>query len=89
MDHPQGNVPEKAPQKESHLRSVIKSVSWRIVGSIDTMLLSYLFTGSVKIAALIGSTEVMTKVILYYMHERIWQIIPRNTVRHWFKSKKS
>lgn len=74
--------------KESHLRSVLKGISWRVVGTIDTMLLSYLFTGSIKLAAAIGGTEVITKIFLYYLHERAWQRAPRGTVREWWNARK-
>jgi uncharacterized membrane protein len=54
------------------IKSIMKSVSWRIVGTIDTMIISYFITGRVTIAISIGSVEVITKTILYYFHERIW-----------------
>jgi uncharacterized membrane protein len=53
-------------------RSVIKSLSWRALGSIDTLVLGYIFSGSLTIAGSIASTEVLTKVTLYYLHERGW-----------------
>lgn len=59
--------------KESHLRSILKGVSWRVVGTLDTMLLSFLVTGHIDKAIKIGITEVFTKVALYWFHERIWQ----------------
>jgi len=59
--------------KESHIRSVIKGISWRIIGTIDTMLLSYLITGNLQQALKIGFTEVFTKILLYWLHERVWQ----------------
>lgn len=58
--------------REAHTRSVLKAVSWRALGSIDTFLLSWLFTGSPKAAGAIASTEVITKIGLYYFHERAW-----------------
>lgn len=58
--------------KENHLRSIIKGITWRIVGTLDTMMLSYLFTGSIGDAAKIAGTEVITKVFLFYLHERTW-----------------
>lgn len=61
---------------ESHLRSVAKAVSWRTTGTIDTFVLSLIITGSVKFAGTIAGTEVATKIVLYYFHERIWAIIP-------------
>lgn len=75
-------------EKESHLRSVLKGISWRVVGTLDTMVLSYVFTGSLKIAAAIGGTEVITKIFLYYLHERAWQMAPRGTIRQWWQSRK-
>ena len=48
--------------KENKSRSVVKSISWRIIASCDTILISYLITGSIAIAASIGSIEVLTKM---------------------------
>jgi len=58
------------------LRSLGKALSWRVTGSIDTMLLSWFFTGDLTVAAAIGLTEVATKMVLYYLHERAWNRIP-------------
>lgn len=57
---------------ESHRKSVLKAVSWRIVGTADTFVISFLVTGSAKLGAGIAATEVVTKVVLYYFHERAW-----------------
>ncbi|DAB38222.1 MAG: hypothetical protein A2023_05415 [Sulfuricurvum sp. GWF2_44_89] len=57
---------------EKHYRSVVKTISWRTVGTIDTMVISYFITGNLVMAVSIGSIEVMTKMILYYFHERAW-----------------
>ena len=58
--------------KDNKSRSIWKSISWRVLASCDTVLISYLITGSFAIAASIGSIEVLTKMILYYFHERAW-----------------
>ena len=58
-----------------HARSVAKAVSWRVTGSIDTFVLSAIITGSFKLAGSIASVEVITKVILYYFHERAWSLV--------------
>jgi len=58
--------------KENKSRSVGKSISWRILASCDTILTSYIITASFTIAATIGSIEVLTKMFLYYFHERAW-----------------
>jgi len=73
--------------KDSHTRSLIKGISWRIVGTVDTIVISYLITGSIKWAISIGGIEVITKIILYYLHERLWLLLPNGTVRSWFKFK--
>ena len=59
----------------THARSIVKTISWRMLGSLDTMLLGYIFTSSLVIAGSIASTEVATKIILYYLHERGWSHI--------------
>jgi uncharacterized membrane protein len=59
------------------IKSILKSVSWRIVGTIDTMVISYFITGKVTMAVTIGSVEVITKTVLYYFHERIWAHVHR------------
>lgn len=76
-------------KQESHIRSVVKGITWRFVGTMDTMLISWFITGSFKFAASIASVEVFTKIALYYLHERAWQLLPRGTVRNLFKSKAS
>lgn len=59
----------------SPARSFAKTISWRALGSLDTMLLGWFFTGSWKVAGSIASAEVLTKIVLYYMHERVWSHI--------------
>jgi uncharacterized membrane protein len=61
---------------EAHRRSIIKSISWRILGSFDTFLLSFIITGRVVIAGSIAGAEILTKLTLYYLHERVWAIVP-------------
>lgn len=53
-------------------RHLAKTITWRIVGTIDTMVIGWLITGSVKIGMAIGGVEVITKMILYFLHERAW-----------------
>jgi uncharacterized membrane protein len=66
---------EKSRLREKPIRSLAKAISWRITGSLDTILLSWLFTQSVNTALAIGLTEVLTKTLLYYGHERAWSRI--------------
>jgi uncharacterized membrane protein len=60
---------------DAHWRSLAKAVSWRIAGSLDTFVLSMLVTGNARFAVSIASVEALTKVALYYMHERVWRRI--------------
>jgi len=60
---------------ETHSRSFAKAASWRLLGSIDTFLLSWFFTRNAKAAGAIASTEVITKIAPYYFHERVWSSI--------------
>jgi uncharacterized membrane protein len=61
--------------REAHRRSLVKAVSWRAVGSIDTFVLGWFFTGQAGIAGAIAGTEVLTKMVLYYFHERAWSAV--------------
>lgn len=52
--------------------SVMKTLSWRLIGTLDTMIISYFITGKLDVAIGIGGVEVFSKMILYYLHERAW-----------------
>jgi len=58
---------------EFHRRSIAKAASWRLTGTVDTIIISWIITGRFGLAASIGLFELMTKTILYYCHERAWQ----------------
>ena len=72
---------ETPAASESHRRSLVKGVTWRVTGSIDTFILSWIVTGSPRIAGTIGAIEIFTKIFLFYLHERVWHRIP------WGKTK--
>lgn len=61
---------------ERPLRSIIKTVSWRIIGTMDTIVISWILTRKIETALAIGSVELVTKMILYFGHERLWNLIP-------------
>jgi len=61
---------------EAHWRSMAKAVSWRITGTLDTVLISWLITRRLTWAVSIGFVEVFTKITLFYLHERLWNRIP-------------
>jgi sulfate adenylyltransferase large subunit len=61
---------------ETHARSLAKAVSWRATGSVDTFLVAFLITGNPKMAGSVAVTEILTKILIYYFHERLWACIP-------------
>ena len=56
----------------SYKRHIAKSISWRIIGTLDTVILSGIITGSWQAGLTIGGLEVFTKMVLYFLHERLW-----------------
>jgi len=66
---------KRVKSSEKASRSLVKAISWRIVGTIDTILISWLITGKITLALSIGLIEVVTKMVLYFFHERIWNLI--------------
>jgi uncharacterized membrane protein len=61
---------------EKPYRSIVKAFSWRLTGTLDTIVISFLISGRMKIALSIGVVELFTKLTLYYLHERAWNRIP-------------
>jgi uncharacterized membrane protein len=61
---------------ETHWRSVLKAVSWRTLGTLDTFAISWFMTGRVTVAGSIAGAEILTKIAWYYVHERVWAIVP-------------
>jgi uncharacterized membrane protein len=57
---------------QSVKRHIAKTITWRIVGTIDTMLLGWIVSGDIKIGLSVGGLELLTKMGLYYVHERVW-----------------
>ncbi|MFZ0472061.1 MAG: DUF2061 domain-containing protein [Bacteroidales bacterium] len=73
-------------RSDKPIKSAMKAVSWRIVGTIDTIIISYFITGKVTVALSIGSVEVITKTILYFFHERLWARIHKIKFKIWTKT---
>ncbi len=71
--------------KESHLRSLMKGFTWRIVATSTTITIAWIITGEVGDALKIGGIEFIAKILIYYLHERAWQIVPRGAVRRLVK----
>ena len=71
--HTRGFKDDKTSEKP--LRSVVKALSWRFIGTLDTLIVSYVLTGKLVLATSIASIDFVTKLILYFLHERIWNKI--------------
>jgi len=54
------------------IRHLYKTVTWRILATTDTFLLAFILTGTFEVASAIAMLEIMTKTVLYYIHERVW-----------------
>lgn len=66
---------------ETHHRSVLKTISWRIVASLTTGVVVFIFTGELVLSLGVIGVEGITKILFYYLHERVWNMI------HWGKAK--
>ena len=61
---------------ETHARSVLKAVSWRTLGTLDTFAISWFLAGRVAVAGAMAGLEIITKIAFYYLHERAWALVP-------------
>jgi uncharacterized membrane protein len=61
---------------EAHSRSLVKAITWRVVGSLDTFVISWVVTGKLKYAGIILGVETFTKIAIYYGHEQFWAWLP-------------
>jgi len=66
---------EEDKTSEKPLRSVAKAFSWRFIGTLDTLIVSYFITGAIGLATSIATIDFLTKLLLYFFHERIWNHI--------------
>lgn len=55
-----------------HLRHILKTITWRVIGTIDTIIIAWIISGDPKTGLKIGGIELFTKMVLYYLHERFW-----------------
>ncbi|MBL4680946.1 MAG: DUF2061 domain-containing protein [Pseudomonadales bacterium] len=72
---------ELSQYRESKLRSLLKALSWRIIATLTTTVIAYVITGEIAAALTIGGIEFVLKFVIYYVHERAWQWVPRGSVR--------
>ena len=68
-------ITPKVQEGDSARKSLLKSISWRVLGTLDTIVISWVLTGELTLALSIGSVEVFTKLILYFGHERLWNLV--------------
>ena len=57
---------------ESHGRSFLKGITWRIIASVTTMTVVFVITGNLALVASVGIIDVTAKLFFYYLHERTW-----------------
>lgn len=62
----------KIKKKDSHYKSVAKAISWRVIATLTTVIVSWFVTRSIAFAVSIGAIEMVAKIFLYYLHERAW-----------------
>jgi uncharacterized membrane protein len=58
----------------SHKRHIAKTITWRIIGTLDTICLAWLISGDPLLGLSVGGAEMFTKMFLYYLHERVWYL---------------
>ncbi|MEM2118318.1 MAG: DUF2061 domain-containing protein [Candidatus Bathyarchaeia archaeon] len=59
---------------EKPIRSLVKAVSWRIVATLTTILLVFIFSKDLTLGTIVGITELVVKTVVYYVHERVWNL---------------
>jgi uncharacterized membrane protein len=58
--------------KVSYKRHLAKTITWRLIGTLDTIVISWIISGDPMIGLKVGFVEVFTKMVLYFLHERMW-----------------
>lgn len=72
---------ETGQYKVSRKRHIAKAVTWRVIATGTTFSLAWIITGSVEIGATIGGFEATSKMVLYYLHERVWYKLDYGVVK--------
>lgn len=67
--------------RESHLRSIIKGLTWRVIATSTIFGITYFSTGEMSTAITVASIEFPVKLLIYYLHERAWLLVPPGTIR--------
>ncbi len=71
--------------RESHVRSLLKGLTWRILATASTMTIAWATTGDVSLALKIGGIEFFAKFFIYYFHERLWLLVPQGAIRRLYR----
>jgi len=72
---------KSVPSTDSHLRSILKGLTWRVIASTTIFFITYFTTGETATAITVAGIEFPVKLAIYYMHERAWLLVPRGKVR--------
>ncbi len=72
---------KKTKIKETHTRTIVKAISWRVVATLTTGTIVYIFTKEWNLTLGITFFEVLSKILFYYLHERVWHVV------HWGQEK--
>ncbi len=66
------NLSKDGKVLESRKSHIAKTITWRFIGTLDTMIIAWVISGNPLTGLKIGFAEVLTKMLLYYLHERVW-----------------
>jgi len=72
----------RGKMEDYRVRSIVKTISWRVLATLATMFIVFAFTGKVKLSVGIGLVEAVSKMVLYYLHERTWGKISWGKLKH-------
>ena len=71
----------ETPDTESHLRSVLKGLTWRVIATSTLITIAYVTTEDISLALELGFYEFFIKLVVYYLHERAWLLVPKGSIR--------
>jgi uncharacterized membrane protein len=72
----------KRSMVETHSRTVMKTVSWRIVATLTTGIIVYILSGKILLSLGVIGVEVVAKILFYYLHERAWNLVAWGKAKH-------
>mmetsp|Transcript_10589 Transcript_10589/g.19541 ORF Transcript_10589/g.19541 Transcript_10589/m.19541 type:complete len:361 (+) Transcript_10589:1411-2493(+) len=75
-----GETPNATPMIQTSPRSLVKGISWRVVATLTTIWISWMLTGTLELAFKIGPVDFVVKLVVFYLHERFWQLAATRTL---------